>query len=136
MKRKIEKLHQSSAIRFLTVGSLTFLTEYIVFYVLYVFLHWNLLVANSLSFAVGLSMSFMLNRKWAFKKQSYQRKFHHQAIIYIALALSNLVINNVIVAGLKDIGIDPRIGKVLAIATIAVWNFVIYKLIIFREKTD
>jgi len=131
---QLDELKQNRAVRFLTVGSLTFLCEYIVFYVLYVFLNWNLLLANSLSFAVGLSMSFMLNRLWAFKKQDYQRKVHHQAAIYIVLALSNLVINNLIVTGLKALGLDPRIGKIFAIATIAVWNFFAYKYVIFKEK--
>ncbi len=132
----LKELQKKQSIRFLTVGSLTFLCEYIVFYVLYVFAHWNLLLANSLSFAVGLSMSFMLNRVWAFKRQEYQRKVHHQAAIYAVLALSNLLINNLIVAGLKSAGLDPRIGKVIAIAVIAVWNFIIYQRIIFRSKTE
>jgi putative flippase GtrA len=101
--------------------------------VLYIFVHWNLLLANSLSFIVGLSISFMLNRIWAFKEDNYQRKFHHQALIYIVLALSNLVINNLIVSGLKAAGLDPRIGKIIAIATIAVWNFMVYKYIIFKS---
>lgn len=129
----LEEVKKNQAVRFLTVGSITFLCEYIVFYVLYIFVHWNLLLANSLSFIVGLSISFMLNRIWAFKEDNYQRKFHHQALIYIVLALSNLVINNLIVSGLKAAGLDPRIGKIIAIATIAVWNFMVYKYIIFKS---
>jgi putative flippase GtrA len=78
----------------------------------------------------------MLNRIWAFKKDNYQRKLHHQAVIYIVLALSNLVINNLIVSGLKTAGLDPRIGKIIAIATIAVWNFLIYKYVIFRAGSN
>jgi len=136
IKIKSNELLGNQASRFLLVGSVTFLGEYVVFYALYIIFHWNLLVSNSLSFGIGLSVSFMLNRIWAFKRTNYKRKMHHQAAIYLALALSNLVINNLIVAGLKDIGVDPRIGKVIAIGTIAIWNFLIYKYVIFMEWSE
>lgn len=121
-------------LRYLLVGSITFAVEYIVFYILYVFLHWNLLLANSLSFGVGLTTSFSLNRVWAFKQQEFQRSVHHQAALYTVLAITNLLINNAIVALLKFAGLDPRIGKIAAIATIALWNFIIFRTVIFREK--
>lgn len=136
MTQTIEKLPKSLSVRFVAIGCATFLVEYIVFYILYVFLHWNLLLANSLSFAVGLSMSFGFNRTWAFKKNNYHHKVHHQALIYVILALTNLIANNIIVGGLKIVSIDPRIGKILAIGIIAIWNFIIYKHIIFKEKTS
>jgi len=132
----IDKIHKRTPVKFLIVGSITFLCEYIIFYSLYVLLHWELLLSNSLSFAVGLSMSFMLNRLWAFKIDRYARKLHHQAVIYGALAATNLVINNLIVAGLKADGLDPRIGKVVAIAVIAIWNLLIYKYFIFKESLE
>jgi putative flippase GtrA len=132
----ISNVKSSQALRFLTVGSVTFSCEYAVFYILYVFAQWNLLIANSLSFGVGLTVSFMLNRIWAFKQTNYQRKIHHQAAIYIALAITNLVINNLIVGTLKTLGLDPRLGKIIAIITIAVWNFLIYKYIIFKEESQ
>lgn len=125
---------KSPVLRFLSAGSVTFLCEYLVFYILYIFWHWHLLLANSLSFGAGLCVSFTLNRSWAFKKQSYQRKFNHQAGIYLILAFLNLIMNNVIVGSLKFIGLDPRIGKIIAIITIAAWNFAIYQTVIFREK--
>ncbi len=127
----MKKLLDSSLVRFLLGGSVTVLCEYVVFYILYVFLKWNLLLANSLSFGVGLGVSFMFNRLWAFKKDTYQRKGHHQAILYAALAVTNLVLNNVIVGSLKSAGLDPRIGKFIAIVFIAAWNYVIYRKIIF-----
>lgn len=136
MKRQtlIESYLSPAALRYLLVGSATFIIEYIVFYILYVFLHWNLLLANSLSFGVGLATSFSLNRIWAFKQQEFQRPVHHQAMLYIALALTNLFINNAIVASLNAVGLDPRIGKIVAIATIALWNFLIFRAIIFKGK--
>lgn len=133
----IRDLLKSNLVRFLMGGAVTVLCEYLVFYVLYVFLHWNLLLANSLSFAAGLAVSFMFNRMWAFREETYRRKAHHQMALYAVLAVSNLFINNGIVAGLQEVGLDPRLGKIIAILVIAAWNFVIYRKIIFvRGEKD
>lgn len=134
LRALIESYLSPATLRYLLVGSATFVIEYIVFYVLYVFLHWNLLLANSLSFGIGLATSFSLNRAWAFKQHEFQRSVHHQAALYVTLAFTNLLINNGIVAFLNTIGLDPRIGKIAAIATIALWNFLIFRTIIFKGK--
>jgi putative flippase GtrA len=134
MQALVEKLLESSAIRFLLGGGVTVVAEYAVFYALYVGLHWNLFVSNSLSFGVGLAVSFMFNRLWAFKQDDFRRKAHHQAALYVILALTNLLLNNAIVGGLNSLSLDPRIGKVIAIILIAAWNFVIYRKIIFTGR--
>jgi putative flippase GtrA len=133
MREFAARLKDSSIPKFLIGGSITFLVEYGIFYSLYIFLGWNLLLANSLSFAIGLGISFMFNRLWAFKKHDYKRAAHHQAVLYAILAVTNLVMNNLIVGGLKIMGLDPRIGKIIAILIIAAWNFLVYKFIIFKE---
>lgn len=127
----IHQLVASRIARFLLGGGVTVTCEYLIFYGLFVLLHWNLLLANSLSFGVGLGVSFIFNRMWAFKQASFRRKAHHQAMLYIILAVTNLVLNNMIVAGLQFIAVDPRIGKFVAIICIAAWNFIIYTKIIF-----
>jgi hypothetical protein len=38
--------------------------------------------------------------------------------------------------GGKADGLDPRIGKVVAIAVIAIWNLLIYKHFIFKESLE
>jgi hypothetical protein len=41
------------------------------------------------------------------------------------------VLNNVIVAGLQGLNIDPLIGKIVAIVFIAAWNYILYHKVIF-----
>ena len=124
-------LLRSSVVRFVLGGGITVLCEYVVFYILFVFFKWNLLIANSLSFVVGLGVSFLFNRLWAFRKDTFHLKTHHQLAMYLVLAVTNLLFNNAIVAGLQDLGLDPRFGKIIAIILIAVWNFIIYRKVIF-----
>jgi putative flippase GtrA len=128
------KIRQSAAPKFIIGGAVTFAIEYGVFYILYFFQHWNLLVANSLSFGCGLVVSFIFNRLWAFKRTEYKRATHHQAALYAVLAFTNLVMNNLIVGSLKYLGLDVRLAKILAILAIAAWNFSVYKYVIFKEE--
>jgi putative flippase GtrA len=121
-------------LRYLVVGSLAFLCEYGVFYLFYVTANWNLFLANTLSFLAGLCTSFTLNRLWTFRKENFHRKIHHQAAMYLVLAFVNLFISNILIGGLKGAGLDPRLGKIVAIGTIAIWNFVLFKTVIFKGK--
>lgn len=111
------------------------LVEYITFYIFYIFISWNLFVSNSLSFCIGLGISFMFNRLWAFRQSDFHRKTHHQMILYAILAVTNFVANNTIVGLLRAAGLDARIGKIIAIIVIAIWNFIVYKKIIFVAKS-
>lgn len=134
MRSYVAQLRASSAPKFVLGGSVTFIVEYGIFYALYVNMRWPLLLANSVSFGAGLGISFMFNRLWAFKKPDYKRAAHHQAVLYAILAATNLFMNNLIVGMLKFAGLDARIGKVIAILTIAAWNFLVYKYVIFKEE--
>lgn len=129
-------LLSSSFVRFSLGGVVTVGCEYAVFYILFVLLRWNLFLANSLSFGAGLGVSFTFNRQWAFKKAAYSKNVHHQVVMYSILAVTNLLMNNAIVWGLRNIGVNPKIGKLVAIVLIALWNFLIYRKIIFAGESE
>lgn len=132
----INKLIESNLSRFLLSGGVTFVCEYVIFYLLFAILSWNLLIANSVSFGVGLAVNFLLNRQWAFKKATFQRKTQHQVGMYVMLAIINLLLTNLIVSGLNEVGLDPRIGKIVAIVLIAISNYYIYRRLIFSGETS
>lgn len=123
-------------IRYLLVGSGAFLVEYVSFYILYNSLSAKVVAANSLSFIAGLLFSFSFNRQWAFKKYeyNYQKNLSHQFSIYLGLAIFNLLASNVIVVVLQQLSVNPLLGKIVAIAFIAAWNFVLFRKIIFKIK--
>jgi putative flippase GtrA len=133
MRKYADQLKSSNVPKFLVGGSITFVVEYGIFYGLYVSLAWPLLLANSISFGAGLAISFMFNRMWAFKSTGYKRGSHHQAVLYAILAVTNLIMNNLIVGSLIYAGLDAKISKIIAILTIATWNFLVYKHVIFKE---
>jgi putative flippase GtrA len=119
--------------RYLVSGGSAFFLEYGSFFVLLNLLHVQLYLANSLSFALGLSVSFLLNRNWTFKKETYHRKSHHQFVMYLLLALLNLFMTNLIIGSLKHFGLSPLVGKIIAMGLIIGWNFSLFNKVIFKQ---
>jgi putative flippase GtrA len=116
------------------VGVVAFCAEYGSFYGLYVEAKWPLYIANSISFGLGLLTSFLLNRLWTFSHKKYQKKPAHQFSFYMILALINLVLTNLLVGWLKFMGVNPRIGKLAAMIITSLWNYILFKLIIFTHQ--
>ena len=128
----INKISKSYWSRYLLSGGSAFFIEYLSFYILFVMFHTQIYAANSVSFCLGLFVSFTLNRGWTFKKQEFKRRKHYQIIAYSVLALLNLITTNAIVGLLRAQGFDPRLGKIIAMLTIVGWNYFIFKFIIFE----
>jgi putative flippase GtrA len=131
----IQFIHSKSIYRYIVIGLSAVFIEYSTFYILYSVYTVHLIIANSISFCLGLLTSFFLNRLWTFKSDNFQRKSHQQFILYSVLATINFVLSNLIISVLKYFVIDPLIGKPLVIILIASWNFILFKNGIFKTKT-
>jgi putative flippase GtrA len=123
--------------KYLLVGGSAFLTEYSSFYILYTLLNAQLYLANSLSFCLGLLVSFLFNRGWTFKTdKNYKLQVHHQLLAYVSLAFFNLIMTNVVIGVLKNFGLDPKLGKIVAMLFVVAWNFLIFRSLIFAEHRE
>lgn len=137
MKLRNRMLHllRSSAAKYLIVGGLAFTTEYLTFFVLYN-TKVNLIFATSVSFLCGLVVSFIGNKAWAFSVAVPVNGMRKQVFYYALLAAANLFTANILVQALKASGIDPKIGKLLTMLAIPVWNYFIFKKLIFASKIN
>lgn len=134
IKRHIKQASEKSLIRYLLVGAVAFLAEYVVFLVLFYTANLPLYLANSVSFVLGLAVSFMLNRSWAFGGEEYAKRAHHQLIMYTTLAFVNLGLTNVLIGTLRSLDVAPVIGKLLVMCMIVAWNFLLFRYVIFAPK--
>jgi putative flippase GtrA len=127
-----------SLIRFLVVGLCAFGVEYGSFYGFYASLHWRLYIANSISFILGLITSFTLNRLWTFKSSDaqYHKKAAHQFSYYAVLAAINFLLTNLIVEGLVSLSLNAQIAKLVAMVTTSLWNYFLFKFIIFNHQSS
>jgi putative flippase GtrA len=123
--------------RFLFVGLSAATIEFGSFLLLYYVANGSLILANGASFLLGLITSFGLNRQWTFftKGERFDKRMHHQFVLYCVLAAINLGLTLLLVEAFGLFGIVPAVAKFLAMGITSVWNFVFYRLIIFSAGT-
>lgn len=118
--------------RFLISGGSAAALEYLVFIGLQQALGSKWLIASqSISFACGFVVSFLLNRHWVFRSGG---NLGSELARYGALAAINLVLGNVAMALLvTGANSPPLLAKLIVMVMIAVWNYVIFSKLIFRQ---
>lgn len=132
----IKKILSNTKIKYLISGTIAFSIEYVVFLLLIRIIS-NVFLVNSLSFIVGLLISFTFNRLWSFGSVSPTDKHKYslktQIISYISLAMVNMVFSNIIIGVLISVGVLPSVAKILTMLVIVFWNYIIYSRAIFRK---
>lgn len=119
-------------VRYLLAGLACAGLEYGGFLALHHGLAWGLVWANTLAYAAGLFSSFALNKFWVFGgQQQYQTRY--QLLAYCLLALFNYSLGTwVLVDLVQSWGWPAWLAKGLSMGLIVVWNFLIYKKVIYR----
>lgn len=102
---------------------------------------YQLAIINLFSFSVAVVNSYFMNKYWTFQditKNREETKFAQ----FIAVSLVGAGINSGIVAAFTSIfppilGLSPQlwanVGKLIATGASLVWNFIGYKLFVFRR---
>ena len=119
-------------IKFIIVGGISTIIDYIIFFILHDFLNWNTIISNIIGFTVFVIYNYIASIKWVFdvNKDNDPKK---QFIIYIILSIIGLLINTAIVYFCVDIiKFYSLISKVIATAIVMVFNFITRKM--FLEK--
>lgn len=123
---------QHSLFRYVFVGGLAYIVDIGVLVGLYSGLHTPRALAASASFWAGLLVSFLMQKFVAF--QDYQKELKaisKQAFWYGALVAFNYTLTVIIVSLFP--GRDIIYSRTLAVAITTLWNYLIYKHIIFRS---
>ena len=128
MKNKLIK----QIIRFIIVGGIATIIDYIVFFLLHDYLRVNTLISNIISFTVSVIYNYIASINWVFEVNTNLDK-KKQFIVYIILSIIGLVINTGIVYLCVDIlNMFSLIGKVIATTIVMTYNFITRKM--FLEK--
>lgn len=114
--------------KFVTSGGTAALVEYATFSLL-IFASLRLLLANTISFCVGLLVSYNLNRRWVFRSRGGHKKFG----LYAAIAIFNLLVSNFIIFSVHAAGVSEFVAKIITMAIIAAYNYFLYRKFIFAD---
>ncbi|KZB83896.1 GtrA family protein [Amycolatopsis regifaucium] len=93
-------------------------------------------VANFISTTAGMLLSFTLNRNFTFRAKDGD--IRRQAILFFAVTAFGLwVVHAAVIFAVTKLfpGINVFIPKLGAIAVGMVWNYVLYKKVVFRQGT-
>jgi putative flippase GtrA len=132
-------IRSRSAQRYLAVGVTSLAIDYSALLICYRLIHMPLFVATSIAFCLGLFINFLLNKYWTFTAAPRSAKQNaRQALLYAFLVVFNLGFTNLFILSLGKAHIGPEITKPISTAIITLWNYILYRKVIFKieQSTD
>lgn len=129
-----KKTLKTQLIEYFVSGGAFFWSGYAAFSVFYSVFHWPLFVGKQLANLIGLTINYVLEDQWVFKKKRSKKRYDKRRTSrYIVITIVNFGIDYLIVAGLKNKGITPYIGQFVSAGFFTVWNFLWYKYWVFAH---
>ena len=91
--------------------------------------------AQTISFTLAMIVNFYGNRSITFggKGATFTHSQKQQATRYFFLAITNLIISNIVITILVNIGIPAPFAKLLTMIIIVAWTYVIFQKIVFKR---
>jgi len=132
--RKKQKREIRRITEYMISGGAYFWSGYLMFFVMDKGFHLSLWWAKLASNLTGWIVNYLLQRYWVFRNPKLAK--HQQEVTerYMILTGVNFVVDYLIVAGLKSIGITPYIGQFVSSAFFTVWNYFWYRFWVFPDK--
>ena len=115
-------------------GSVYFWSGYLVFAVCYSGFHWDWLWAKVVADIIGLTLNYFVQRYWAFNSRKLKK---HEALTagkYSLISVGNIVLDYLIIWGLKHLGISPYMGFFISAGFFGIWNYLWYRFWVFYNK--
>jgi putative flippase GtrA len=129
-----QKALTNSLFRYLFVGGIAYIVDIAVLIGFYSGLHTSRAMAAGVSFWAGLLVSFVMQKFVAFQDYKKEvRAISRQALWYGLLVVFNYGLTIFIVSRFP--GKYIVYSRTLAVAITTLWNYVIYKRIIFRSSS-
>lgn len=125
----------SSLAKYAVVGVLSLAIDYLSLVILYRVFEVGLTYATLVAFIVGLIVNFVGNKFWSFNADNTRASNLLQAVSYLMLVGFNTFFTVFAVVRLDELGIEPEVSKPFCVGLITLWNFWIYKNIIFKNTT-
>lgn len=131
--KSAQAIIDNNKVRYLLVGGTSVAMEYGVFLVLANVIGVGAVVANIISFLTGFFYSFIFHCGWTFKGD-YQHGVKRQFVGYATLATINVVATSVLISVQVDvIHIPAFIAKLVCMALVVVWNYLLLNRVIFKR---
>lgn len=115
-------------VKYVLVGGGSALLELGLFQVLYEIVGLALAPSNVTATVVATAANFLLNRTVTFNSTSNPAR---SVALYITLFVCNTLLSTFVISALVGQGIPSAVAKVCMQCAVVVWNFVLYRKVIF-----
>lgn len=114
--------------KFVIVGGIATIIDWVVYYVLYNYIHLDPLIANILSFAVSVTYNYIASVKWVFDVKKDKNKVR-MLIEFLVFSIIGLILTEILLwIGINKLSMDAMITKIIATAIVMVFNFITRKI--------
>ncbi len=127
LKPKHEKLF-IQIFKFAIVGGIATIIDFVFLYLFREFLHFPVILANTLSFCISVIYNYIASVRWVFdvnKEKNAKRQF----VIFIVFSVIGLLLNDLIMwLSVDFLNIYYLLAKIIATFIVMIFNFVTRKL--------
>lgn len=131
IKKALKHWLSLSFLKYLATGFSAFFLQILNLNLLTELFHIEKIPANYIATFISQVYIFLLSTKWTFKGGSDKNR--NKLIKYTLLCIFNYCFDTVVAFPiLVHWGVNQNIAKVLITAIVTVWNFFLYKLVVFK----
>lgn len=129
---KADRLY-AQFLRYLVVGGIAFAVDFTVLILLTELAGIHYLASAGIAFCAGLLLNYVLCITWVFRSRTLQDT-RTEFVVFSLVGVAGLGLTELILyAGTGRLGFDYRLSKIVAVATVLIWNFSARKLLLFRD---
>ena len=114
--------------KFVIVGGIATIIDWVIYYIVYNFLHINPLIANIISFSVSVIYNYIASVKWVFDVNKNKNKLR-MLIEFLIFSIIGLLLTELLLwIGIDKMNLNAMLTKIIATAIVMVFNFITRKL--------
>lgn len=129
--KSINETHRQF-VKYLVVGGSTALCEVLLFTLLVRVIELRIDLSNIAAVILATILNYSLNKIWAFQSRV---EVNRSLVLYMMLFFFNLAFSTYAIYILVRWGIPDVIAKLISMAFITIWNFMLYRKVIFAVAT-
>lgn len=120
---------------YLVIGLITLIIDTAVAAIFYDIFDIQAFISSGLGFLAGFIFSFPINRRKVFRHSDKDRfSMRSQLIMYAGLAIFNLIFTSLLVHAAVDwLNFNIVVAKMFTTGAMSIWNFVIFRYLIFSK---
>ena len=128
----LQKVFTNSFVRYLGVGGVAFILDFALTIICYDLLHLELWIAVAIGYWAGFFVNFAGQRNFSFRSD---RPYTVSLVMYFALIGFNWLMQTMLMTlFVGTLHLPTAVGKILTTGAATLWNFPIYRYIIFPQK--